>query len=325
MITLKQFYDISLDLAKKRSPRPNKEIEERLKDLKKEYDKLDEKKKKYFDMESLKNPFLDSRILNGEPGTKIKRVMVGIDISVADLLLSLELGRNGKKIDAVFAHHPEGRALLSLTQVMDIQEDIAAMEGVPINAVEKMMRVRVGELNRNLHSTNFDEVPDAAKLLNIPFACFHTMADNQCHWVISGLVSKKKPRLVGDIIDILMEIPEFQEAKMRGNGPMISIGDKKSRAGKISYSGFTGGTSGPKDVIKKMAQAGVGTVLAMHIPEDHRKLAEKYHMNVIITPHMASDSLGYNILLDEAEKRGVDIVVCGGFIRVSRAKRRLGL
>jgi hypothetical protein len=324
MITLKQFYDMSLDLAKKRSPRPMKEIEERLKDLKKEYDKLDEKKKQYFDMESLKNPYLDSRILNGEPGTKIKRVMVGIDISIADLLLAIELGRNGKKIDAVFAHHPEGRALLSLTQVMDIQEDIAAMEGVPINAVEKMMRVRVGELNRNLHATNFDEVPDAARLLSIPFACFHTMADNNCHWFISSLVSKRKPRLVGDIVDILMEIPEFQEAKRRGNGPMISVGDEKSRAGKISYSGFTGGTSGPKDVIKKMAQAGVGTILAMHIPEDHRKIAEKYNMNIIITPHMASDSLGYNILLDEAEKRGVEVVACGGFIRVSRAKKRLG-
>ena len=26
----------------------------------------------------------------------------------------------------------------------------------------------------------------------------------------------------------------------------------------------------------------------MHIPEEHRKLAEKHHLNVVITGHMAS-------------------------------------
>ncbi len=324
MITLKQFYDVSLDLAIKRSPKPKRDIEENLKDLKKEYEKLDEKKKQYFDMESLKNPFLDSRILNGDGGTKLKRIIVGIDITVGELLLAQELGRNGKKIDAVLAHHPEGRALLSLTQVMDVQDDIAVMEGVPVNAAEKMMNVRIAELNRGLHSANFDQVPDAAKLLNIPFACFHTMADNQCHWFLQNFISKKKPRRISDVIDALLEIPEFQEAKRRGNGPMIFAGDEKSKVGKISYSGFTGGTSGPKEIYEKMAAAGVGTILAMHIPEEHRKIVEKLHMNVLITGHMASDSLGYNILLDEAEKRGVEILPCSGFIRVSRAKKRLG-
>ena len=61
----------------------------------------------------------------------------------------------------------------------------------------------------------------------------------------------------------------------------------------------------------------------MHIPEEHRKLAEKYHINVLICGHMASDSLGVNLLMDEAEKKGVEIVACGGFLRVSRAKKKL--
>jgi putative NIF3 family GTP cyclohydrolase 1 type 2 len=324
MITLKQFYDISLDLAVKRSPKSKKDIDERLKELKKEYEKLDAKKKKYFDMECLKNPFLDSRIICGDPETKLKRVIVGIDITVGELLLALELGKAGKKIDAVLAHHPEGRALLDLTKVMDVQEDIAVMEGVPVNAAEKMMRVRIGELNRGLHSANFDQVPDAARLLGLPMACFHTMADNQCHWFLQNFISKKKSKYLSDVVEALLEIPEFDEAKKRGNGPMIFAGDEKSRVGKISYSGFTGGTSGPKEIYEKMAAAGVGTILGMHIPEDHKKLVEKYHMNVIITGHMASDSLGYNILLDEAEKKGVEIIPCSGFIRVSRAKKRFG-
>lgn len=93
--------------------------------------------------------------------------------------------------------------------------------------------------------------------------------------------------------------------------------------GKISFSGFTGGTTGPKEIYEKMAHAGVGTILAMHIPEEHRKLAEKYHINVLICGHMASDSLGVNLLMDEAEKKGVEIIPCAGFLRVSRAKKKL--
>jgi hypothetical protein len=72
-----------------------------------------------------------------------------------------------------------------------------------------------------------------------------------------------------------------------------------------------------------MSAAGVGTIIAMHMPEDHRKLAEKYHLNVLIAGHMASDSLGMNILMDEAQKKGVEILACGGFIRVSRAKKKI--
>lgn len=325
MITLKQFYDISLELAVKRDPRPRKEVEEILKSKKKQFDKLDEKEKPYFDMESLKNPYLDSRIMVGEPGLKLKRVMVGIDIGVGEILLANELGKNGKKIDAVFAHHPEGRALVDLTRVMGVQEDIAVSEGVPVNVAEKMLKVRVGDINRSLHAVNHYQVPDAARLIGMPFANFHTMADNQCHWFLKNFVEKRKPKYVGEIVEALMELPEYQEARRQGAGPMMFVGDEKAKVGKLSFSGFTGGTSGPKEIYERMSQAGVGTILGMHIPEDHRKLAEKYHLNVLICGHIASDSLGYNILLDEAEKKGVEIVPCSGFIRVSRLKKRFGL
>jgi len=322
MITLKQLYERSIDLAIRRGPTPKKDIEENLKKLREEYKKMEEKKKQYFDEESLTNPFLDSRILAGDPHTKLKRILVGIDISVGEILLANELGKNGKKIDAVIAHHPEGRALIDLTQVMHVQEDISMLEGVPVNAAEKLMRVRISDLNRALHPQIHYKIPDAANLLGIPFACFHTIADNNCYWFIKNHIEKRKPKLLGDIVDALMEVPEFQRARKLGNGPTMFVGDEKSRAGKISYSGFTGGTSGSKEIYEKMAQAGVGTILAMHIPEEHRKLAEKYHINVLITGHAASDSVGVNILMDEAERNGAEIVPCSGFIRVSRAKRR---
>jgi polysaccharide deacetylase 2 family uncharacterized protein YibQ len=44
-------------------------------------------------------------------------------------------------------------------------------------------------------------------------------------------------------------------------------------------------------------------------------------MNIVIAGHMSSDSLGMNLWLDELEKRGIEIVPCGGLIRVSRVKK----
>lgn len=323
MMTLKQMYEKSLELAIKRGPRSQKDIDEGFKKLKKGYEKMEEKEKMYFDEESLRNPFLDSRILSGDPSTKIQKVLVGIDISVGEILLANELNRNGAKIDAVIAHHPEGRALIDLTQVMTLQEEIAMEEGVPVNVVEKLMSSRIGDLNRALHPVNHFQVPNAAKLLGLPLACFHTFADNQVYWFMKNYISKRKPRYVSDIMEALMELPEYQQAKKMGNGPVMFVGDDNARVGKISYSGFTGGTSGSKEIYERMAAAGVGTILAMHIPEDHRKLAEKFHMNVLICGHMSSDSLGMNLLFDEFEKKGVEIVACAGFLRVSRAHKKM--
>jgi hypothetical protein len=56
----------------------------------------------------------------------------------------------------------------------------------------------------------------------------------------------------------------------------------------------------------------------MHISEKHRKKAQKAHINVVIAGHMASDSLGMNLFLDELEKKGIEIIPCSGLIRVKR-------
>lgn len=322
MITLQQAYDRFLEMAIDRGPKTKKEVLAELKKAKEEYKKLDEKKKKYFDEELLVNPFPDSRILAGDPKTALKRVLVGIDVTVGDVLLANELTRSGKKIDAVISHHPEGRGLIDLTRVMAVQEDLAVLDGVPVNIAEKMLQARMGDIDRSLHAANHYAVPQAAELLGMPFACFHTMADNQCWWFLKKHIDKKKAETVGDIVEALMEIPEYKKAAKLGNKPEVFVGSEKSKAGKISYSGITGGTTGPKEIYEKMAAAGVGTIVAMHIPDEHKKLVEKFHMNVVVASHMASDSLGVNILLDEMEKKGVEILACGGFIRVSRTGKR---
>ena len=83
---------------------------------------------------------------------------------------------------------------------------------------------------------------------------------------------------------------------------------------------ITGGTEGSPKLYEKMTQAGLGTVVGMHLSEEHRKEAEAANINVVIAGHISSDSLGVNLFLDVLEKQGIEIVPCSGLIRVSRNK-----
>jgi hypothetical protein len=56
----------------------------------------------------------------------------------------------------------------------------------------------------------------------------------------------------------------------------------------------------------------------MHQSEEHRKAAEEANINVVVAGHISSDSLGMNIILDELEKKGMEIVPYGGLIRINR-------
>jgi putative NIF3 family GTP cyclohydrolase 1 type 2 len=102
-----------------------------------------------------------------------------------------------------------------------------------------------------------------------------------------------------------------------GAGPKLILGNDKNRAGKI-FVDMTGGTGGSEDAFAKLAIAGVGTIVGMHMGEKHRKEAEKNHINVIIAGHMASDSLGMNLLLDVLEEKGIAVTPCSGLTRFKR-------
>jgi len=80
---------------------------------------------------------------------------------------------------------------------------------------------------------------------------------------------------------------------------------------------MTGGTGGSKRVFEKLAVSGVGTVVGMHISEEHRKEAAKHHINVVIAGHISSDNIGMNLLLDNILD-GVEVVAASGFRRIAR-------
>lgn len=319
-LTLQQIYDHMIAIGRKNDPRTNKEIDAMLKELKAEYKKMDKKKKPYFDTDKLVNPYGDSKILYGKPSHKVKTAMVCIDADMQEILLVDALRARGMGVDLLMAHHPEGRGLVDLTQVMPIQETVMEHWGVPINIVEKLLATRITKLDRGLHPVNHYRAVDGARLLDIPFMCCHTPADNSVHHFMQEFVEKKRSamKMIKDFMDALLEIPEFQEAEKLGMGPMIFSGNPKSKLGKIAITGMTGGTSGSDDIYEALSRAGVSTVVEMHQGESHREKAEKFYLNVVVTGHMSSDSIGMNLVLDGIEKKGVKILPAGGFIRVKR-------
>lgn len=314
---LKEIYQLIIEKGMESDPRGKEEVKKILEKNRKKFEELKPEEKSEFDQEQLVNPYSDTRILYGDEDREVKRVLAGIDIEMGELLLAEHLAAKGKKIDLVLAHHPEGKALAALHQVMHLQEDLFYRFGVPINVAEDIMAGRIAEVKRSLMPLNHNRTVDGARLLDIPFMCAHTPADNLVTAFLEKLFAQKGPETVEDIIKILKEIPEYQEAIKVNAGPTIFVGSKERRAGKI-FVDMTGGTSGSEDIYEKLSASGVGTIVGMHMGEKHRKAAEKAHLNVVIAGHMASDSLGMNLLLDELEARGIEVLCCSGLIRNKR-------
>ncbi|MEE9613421.1 MAG: NGG1p interacting factor NIF3 [Thermodesulfobacteriota bacterium] len=317
---IEDIYQKAVQRGMELDPRGAGEVKEALGRARKEFDDLKEKDREFFDKERLTNPYSDTRILYGDPKKKVKRALVGIDMEVGEVLLADRLnggsGPGPGPIDLIIAHHPEGRAMAALYAVMDMQSGILLKYGVPINVAEDIMAERIAEVERRLMPVNHTRAVDAAKLLDIPFMCVHTPSDNAVADYLQKIFDDKTPRSLDDIIDILRAIPEYAGALASGTGPKLVVGSGKSSAGKV-FVDMTGGTGGSKKAYEKLSQAGVGTVVGMHIGEDHRKEAKKHHVNVVIAGHISSDNLGVNLLLDDILD-GVEVVECSGFRRISR-------
>jgi len=284
--------------------------------------KLEGDAREAWDEDRLFNPFADTRILAGSPGTDVKKVIVGIDMEVGEILLAHALNRDGgEKIDLVIAHHPEGIALAQLAEVMKLQVDLLAAHGVNVSVAEQLMDKRIGEVERRLLPVNHNRAVDAARLLGIPMMCVHTPADNCVTSHLKTLFEREKPARLKDAFELLMKIPEYKRASRRMAAPKIVSGAENARCGKI-FVDMTGGTEGAKTIYEQHALSGVSTIVGMHLSEDALENAKKAHLNVVVAGHISSDTLGLNLLFDELEKdEALAFVGVSGFERIRPSER----
>jgi len=148
--------------------------------------------------------------------------------------------------------------------------------------------------------------------------CIHTAADNCVTNHLVRLFEAEKPARLKDILALLKAIPEYRRAASLQVPPRIVSGSEDSRCGRIHVD-MTGGTEGPKESLEKLAAGGVSTLVGMHASEDYLDNAKKADLNVVIAGHIASDSLGLNLLFDAVEKEDkLEFVCTSGFERVRR-------
>ncbi len=307
-------HNFAIEMGKEADFRGKEKVNSILERRKEKYVKLSEKEKEDFDKDSLENPYLDSGILNISEDKEIKKILFGIDIEPAELLIAKEIG----DIDLVISHHPLGKSLAHLADVMDLQADVLNFYGVPINIAEKLMNERISEVARGVNGANHQRTIDAAKILGLNLMNIHTPCDNLAAKFLRNEIENKSIERLEDLMKILKEIPEYKQASKIGAGPKIFVGNLENRCGKIALTEITGGTEGSPKLYEKIAQSGIGTVIGMHISENHKKEAELANLNVMIAGHISSDSLGINLFLDELAKKGVESISCSGFTRVKR-------
>ncbi|WP_376792077.1 hypothetical protein [Thermoflexus sp.] len=252
------------------------------------------------------------------PGRGIRRVLVGIDIGTAELLLARELG-----CDGVVAHHPVGMRH-RMAPVYRRHVELMMAHGIPREIAEMAIQERVEELETSGHADNYDHVVSVARLLNLPFLNLHAPCDEAGRRILQGVIDEtiaRNPRAsLQDIVSALGQLSEFREAET----PIrIAMGEASAPAGKVvMVHGAL--TNGGYAVAKTYFEHGIDTVAYIHIaPSELARLRREGRGQLLITGHIASDSVGINPWIAELEARGVEVIRISGILgRFDPANRR---
>lgn len=245
------------------------------------------------------------------PGENIRKVLIGIDMETSEIMLGKDLG-----YDLVISHHPKAdTSVVDFHKVMTIQIDKMVQNGVPINKAQKALSKKMNTVDIGSHVSNYDRVSSAAKLLKMPFMNIHLPADiigeRFTQRYLNETLDGNNRATLNDVVDALNALDVYKNALAK---PTIRCGSGSDYAGKVLVL-FAGGTNGGADVYKAYFDAGIGTIVAMHAPEDVIKATREQNIgNIIVAGHMASDSIGLNVLIKALEQKGLEVTKMSGIL-----------
>ena len=320
-MTLRDLYETSIAIGRELDPRGQAAIDRQLQRRRDEYAALPAWQQALYDQERFCNPYGDVRISNGPAETPIRTALVGINMHVQEMLLGVQLAAKGTPIDAFISHHTNsvGISASLVADFMEINADYLIWEGVPEAearaCIFDFMAARLQE-HEDMHRIG----PDTAKLLGYPLACIHTPVDLAHRQYINALFAREEPVTVGDIVELMLTLPEMQEAARIGAVPRIMTGDPAQPTGRM-HAKFAGGYAYPPSAFPLLAKAGVQTVVQVSAGSETVAACREHGIALVRLPHYATDNIGQNLLLDELMRRlePFDVIPCNYFGRVDRA------
>lgn len=243
------------------------------------------------------------------PGHDIRRVMIGIDIGPAELLLAKQLG-----YDCVIAHHPAG-PVPDRFSVYRRHALHMAQFGVPPEEAEQIVALRRAQLAAAASVDNYDRAPSVARLLGMPFLNIHNPWDElgrrRMQALVDAHLAAHPQATVGSLVAALAALPEFQAAH---TAIEVRAGSAEAPAGRtvVSHGAYT---NGGYPVASAYFRHGAGTVICIHFPpEDAARIERERLGNLIVTGHIAGDSVGITPYVAELRRRGLEVTVMGGVI-----------
>lgn len=245
------------------------------------------------------------------PGSDIKKLMFGIDIKGPEVKMAADMG-----FDAAISHHPTGgQARLQFHKVLYRHLDQLAGAGVPREAVQAMIDDLAEDHRVMASMSNYDHEPSVARLLDMPYMNIHTPLDEIGRRRLQAAADELPATdTIADLITHLeTSFGEFGNADTRIE---LRMGNMDNTIGKVVMS-HGAGTNGGYPVAKAYYDHGVNTVIYIHCrPADSKKLIAEYgeRVNLIVTGHIVSDSIGINPYIDRLRKEGIDVIPLSGII-----------
>jgi putative NIF3 family GTP cyclohydrolase 1 type 2 len=250
-------------------------------------------------------------------GRGIRRLLVGIDLRAPELALARSLG-----VDAVLTHHPVGVATLNFHTVLQRHVDQMIAAGVPAEAARAAID-ETAAARRVLDSmTNYDHDPSIARLLDMPYLNIHTPLDEiGRRRMADAAATVPAERTVGDLVRRLVET--FEEFRAAATRVEVLVGKETHRLGRVVVS-HAAGTNGGYSVGKAYFEHGVDTLVYIHCrPDDARRLEAEFGETkaLVVTGHIASDSVGINPYVDRLRDEGLDVTTASGVLPGHRETR----
>ncbi len=245
-----------------------------------------------------------------DAGVPVKKALATINATTGDLMLAKQLG-----CDTVLVHHPlAGSARRGFHRVLSRMVELMTEQGVSSHAALDATQQLRDRCRYNDHAGDYDHLVSAARLLGLNLLNIHLAADELGRReMVKALEGVGPEASVEDATRALHAIPELAHAD---NEILIVPESPMRQVGRIAVM-HAGGTNGGAEAAEALFEAGVGTVVYIHISGDAaarlRSRAEAGGLGgVIVTGHIASDAIGMNILLAEAQQRGIEFVRHGG-------------